>query len=182
MILKRTKIEGAFLIEPTIYKDCRGEFYEGWNKMRFELALGRTLDFTQMNKSKSKKGVLRGLHYQCKKPQAKLVSVTKGEVLDVFVDLRTNSPTFGIWDSMELSGDKKIFIPEGCAHGFLVLSEEADFQYLVSDYRSPEYEVTLLWNDSHLKIDWSNNNREIITPILSEKDSKGLSWEQCPKF
>jgi dTDP-4-dehydrorhamnose 3,5-epimerase len=129
-------------------------------------------DFVQMNQSKSKQNVLRGLHYQIEFPQAKLVWVTSGIVLDVFVDLRKDSPTFGQWDSYALNDNSLVYIPAGCAHGFYVKSDKATFNYLVSDFRYPEYERTLLWNDPDLNIDWSDGNLPVY-PILSDKDKQG---------
>jgi dTDP-4-dehydrorhamnose 3,5-epimerase len=163
-----TKIEGAWIIEPKVFRDERGSFSVTWNQGDFKTGIQTDTRFVQMNHSKSKHNVLRGLHYQCSNPQAKLVWVTSGYVLDVFVDLRKGSPTFGKWDSVVLGGNTRAFIPAGCAHGFIVKSHEADFHYLVDDYRFPEYERTLMWNDPDLGIEWDTED-----PILSEKDKQG---------
>jgi dTDP-4-dehydrorhamnose 3,5-epimerase len=168
MKFRKTKVEGAWVIEPKVFRDNRGFFYEAWNQEDYKDLIGIDTKFVQMNHSKSKMDVLRGLHYQSEHPQAKLVWVTYGYVLDVFVDLRKDSPTFGKWDSVVLGGETRLFVPEGCAHGFVVKSREADFHYLVSDYRYPEYERTLMWNDPDLNIEW-----DTINPILSEKDKQG---------
>jgi len=167
MILKQTKVEGAWIIEPKKFEDERGFFSETWNQGDYADLIGEPTRFIQMNHSRSKLDVLRGLHYQSVYAQAKLVWVTYGNVLDVFVDLRKESPTFGVWDSVELSGQTRIYIPQGGAHGFLVKSYEADFHYLVDDYRFPQYERTLMWNDPDLNIQWGISN-----PILSEKDKQ----------
>jgi dTDP-4-dehydrorhamnose 3,5-epimerase len=168
MIFKKTRVEGAWVIEPKVFKDERGFFSETWNQRDFKELVGIDHNFVQMNHSRSKKDVLRGLHYQIEHPQAKLIWVTKGEVRDAFVDLRKDSPTFGQWDVVNVSGQTRVYVPAGCAHGFVVLSEEADFHYLVSDYRYPEHERSLKWNDPDLNIDW-----RIFWPIISEKDEKG---------
>jgi dTDP-4-dehydrorhamnose 3,5-epimerase len=168
MIVKETKVKGAWVIEPKVYEDDRGSFSETWNLQDFSTVLGIDTKFVQMNRSVSKQNVLRGLHYQSEHPQAKLVWVSSGTVLDVFVDLRKDSPTFGQWDSQLLRGDTLIYVPEGCAHGFHVKSEKAVFQYLVSDFRYPEYEKTLMWNDPDLNISW-----DVPYPVLSEKDKQG---------
>lgn len=177
MTFKQTKIEGAWVIEPKIFTDNRGMFCETWNSGDFSDLLGIHHEFVQMNHSRSNKNVLRGLHYQTEYPQAKLVWVNWGVVLDVFVDLRWDSLTFGQWDSVELNGLTRLYIPAGCAHGFVVKSDVADFNYLVSDFRYPEHEKTLIWNDKELDIDWGIDN-----PILSVKDQKGLTFKECEKY
>lgn len=168
MTFRETKVKGVWIIEPTVYDDTRGSFCETWNLQDYTNLLGVDTKFIQMNQSKSKLNVLRGLHYQSEHPQAKLVWTGSGIVLDVFVDLRKDSETYGQWDSQVLMGNTLIYIPEGCAHGFYVKSEQAQFNYLVSDYRYQEFERTLLWNDPDLNIDWGTNY-----PILSEKDKNG---------
>lgn len=178
MKFTKTKIEGAWIIEPKVFEDDRGSFSEMWNSNDFSELLGIHHDFVQMNKSKSNENVLRGLHYQIEHPQAKLVWVNSGIILDVFVDLRKNSPTFGMWDSYKfdvLNRGTLLYIPAGCAHGFMVKSIEGGFNYLVSDYRYPEYERTLMWNDPDLKIDWQLGQFGIgdRVPILSDKDKNG---------
>ena len=181
MKFKKTKIEGAWVIEPKIFEDERGSFCETWNSGDFSDLLGIHHDFVQMNQSKSKLNVLRGLHYQIEFPQAKLVWVTRGTVLDVFVDLRKDSPTFGQWDSYLLKDGSLVYIPEGCAHGFYVRSDEATFNYLVSDFRYTEHERTLLWNDPDLNINWSGSKLPFY-PILSEKDKQGKTFKDCEKY
>jgi dTDP-4-dehydrorhamnose 3,5-epimerase len=178
MTFVETKVKGAFIIKPKIFDDERGSFHEKWNFAVYNEKLGIDHGFAQMNQSKSKENVLRGLHYQSEHPQAKLVWVTCGIILDVFVDIRKDSPTYGKWDSHMFSiGNRNdvLYVPAGCAHGFMVQSAEGHFNYLVSDYRYPEFERTLLWNDPYLKIDWQlqKPNMEIRKPILSDKDKKG---------
>jgi dTDP-4-dehydrorhamnose 3,5-epimerase len=168
MTFTESKLKGAWIIKPKVFADDRGSFCEKWNAQNFIIMLGVDTKFVQMNQSVSKQNVLRGLHYQSEHPQAKLVWVGSGNVLDVFVDLRKDSPTFGQWDSYLLTGNDLVYIPEGFAHGFHVKSEKAVFQYLVSDFRFPEYEKTLMWNDPDLAIDWNVNY-----PILSDKDKQG---------
>ncbi len=166
----KTSIEGVFIIEPTVFGDDRGYFMETYHEGEFKEA-GLDLNFVQDNQSKSKKGVLRGLHFQYTKPQGKLVRVLKGVVFDVAVDLRNNSPTYGKWESIILSEEnkKQFFIPEGFAHGFLVLSEDAEFTYKCTEFYDPEDEGGISWNDPSIAIDWPVDNIEII---LSEKDKK----------
>ena len=150
-----TGIEGLYVIKPTVYEDERGFFLENYNKKDFK-ELGITNEFVQDNHSKSKKGVLRGLHFQLKNPQAKLVRVTKGKVFDVAVDLRKNSNTYGKYYGVILSDENKLqlFIPKNFAHGFLVLSEEAEFIYKCDDYYNPNDESGIIWNDSKININW----------------------------
>lgn len=169
MLLFETKVKGAYIIKPKVYEDERGSFCETWNQKEFNKIAGVDTKFIQMNKSISKQNVLRGLHYQIENAQTKLVWVGSGIVLDVFVDLRKDSETYGQWDSATLTNDGSlVYIPKGCAHGFHVKTESATFQYLVDDYRYPEYERTLMWNDPDLSINWNTNY-----PILSEKDKQG---------
>lgn len=167
-------IPGVYLIEPQVFGDDRGFFFESFNHAKFEQAIGRKVSFVQDNHSKSAKCVLRGLHYQDPKPQGKLVRVTQGEVFDVVVDIRKNSPTHGKWVAEILSGDnkKQVWIPEGLAHGFLVLSETAEFLYKTTDYYAPEYEKCILWNDPDLAIKWPLD----AEPKLSPKDQNGLPF------
>ena len=157
MTFKETKIKGAWIIEPKVYEDNRGSFCETWNYQDFTDLIGVDTKFVQMNQSKSRLNVLRGLHYQSEHAQAKLVWVGSGFVLDVFVDLRKDSETYGQWDSYVLKDNTLIYIPEGCAHGFYTRSDNAQFNYLVSDYRYPEYEKTLMWNDPDLNINWGTS-------------------------
>jgi len=168
-----TSIEGLYIIEPTVFGDNRGFFMESYNKREFE-KIGLDMNFVQDNHSRSKKGVLRGLHFQRKHPQGKLVRVIRGKVFDVAVDLRKGSPTFGKWYGIILSDENHLmfYIPEGFAHGFLVLSEEADFFYKCTDFYYPEYDAGIIWNDPDIGIKWPFEEYGIKEPILSEKDSK----------
>lgn len=175
-----TKIPDVKLLEPKVFGDERGFFMETFRDEWFKSNVANRT-FVQENHSKSIKGVLRGLHYQHQKPQGKLVRVVKGEVFDVAVDLRENSPTFGQWVGEFLSAENKLqfWIPEGFAHGFLVLSEEAEFTYKCTDYYNPGDEYSLLWNDEIIGIEWPKVEVEIN---LSEKDRAGLLFEQALKF
>lgn len=170
-----TKIPDVKIIEPTVFGDERGFFMETWNQKRFEeLVTGKSTQFVQDNHSKSKKGILRGLHYQTENTQGKLVRVVSGEVFDVAVDIRKDSPTFGQWVGEYLSAENKrqLWIPEGFAHGFYVTSDEAEFVYKCTDYYNPSFEKTLLWNDPNINIAWPLNS---ITPFLSKKDEVGIN-------
>jgi dTDP-4-dehydrorhamnose 3,5-epimerase len=176
-----TFIPDVFIIEPKVFGDDRGFFFESFNQNDFSNAIGREVTFVQDNHSLSKKGVLRGLHYQMEQTQGKLVRVTRGAVFDVLVDLRQSSITFGRWVGVELSGENKrqIWIPEGFAHGFLVLSDEAEFLYKTTDYWHAASEQSIIWNDSTLNIKWPDID---VVPILNLKDAAGLSWDLAPKF
>lgn len=170
-----TGIEDLFIIEPTVYGDERGFFIESYNKEDF-FELGIKDEFIQDNHSKSKKGVLRGLHFQTKFAQGKLVRVIRGSVYDVAVDLREKSETFGKWFGIELSADNKkmFFIPKGFAHGFLTLEDETEFTYKCTDFYHPEYDSGIIWNDQDINIEW-NFEKYMLQPediILSEKDRK----------
>ena len=179
-----TAIPDVVLIEPKVFGDARGFFYESWNKRTFA-ALGINTDFVQDNHSRSQKGVLRGLHYQLAHPQGKLVRVISGEVFDVAVDLRRSSATFGRWMGFTLSAENKrmAWIPAGFAHGFCVTSENAEFLYKTTDYWYPDDERSLLWNDPTLAIDWpldpSFNNGQ---PLLAAKDLAGRLLADCDKY
>jgi dTDP-4-dehydrorhamnose 3,5-epimerase len=164
-------IPDVFLIEPQVFGDDRGFFFESFNHAKFEQAIGRKVQFVQDNHSKSSKGVLRGLHYQTEHAQGKLVRVTQGEVFDVAVDIRPESATYGKWVGEILSADnkKQLWVPEGLAHGFLVLSDTAEFLYKTTDYYAPEFEKCIIWNDETLNINWPLN----MPPILSPKDAAG---------
>ena len=164
-----TKIKGVYIIEPKVFGDNRGYFMETYNKEHFAEA-GLTMNFVQDNESSSSKGVLRGLHFQTKHTQGKLVRVTKGEVFDVAVDLRKGSPTYGQWEGVVLSAEnkKQFYIPEGFAHGFLVLSDHAIFNYKCTDFYCPEGKGGVLWNDPDIGIEWPLDGIDNI--ILSEKD------------
>jgi dTDP-4-dehydrorhamnose 3,5-epimerase len=173
-------IADVLLIEPQVFGDDRGFFFESFNQEHFEKAIGHKINFVQDNHSKSVKGVLRGLHYQLPpKAQGKLVRVIQGEVFDVAVDLRQSSPTFGKWLGEILSSDnkKQMWIPEGFAHGFVTLSEAAEFLYKTTDFYSPQHEHAILWNDQTLKITWP-----IEKIFLSDKDSKALSLKESYLF
>lgn len=169
MLIIDTKIPDVKIIEPAVYGDERGFFMETWNQQKFEeLVTGKPTRFVQDNHSKSKKGILRGLHYQTENTQGKLVRVVSGEVFDVVVDIRKGSPTFGHWVGVHLSADNKrqLWIPEGFAHGFYVTSEEAEFVYKCTDYYNPKAEVSISWDDKELNIDWPLVDK----PVLSNKD------------
>lgn len=172
MKIIETEIQGLFIIEPDVYGDSRGYFFESFSKKRFEEQTGINVDFVQDNESRSTYGVVRGLHFQ-RPPhvQAKLVRVVSGRVLDVAVDLREGSPTYGRHVAVELSGEnhRQVFIPKGFAHGFSVLSEEAVFQYKCDDYYAPETEGAVAWDDPDIAIDWRIPADDMI---LSEKDKK----------
>lgn len=166
-----TALSGVLILEPKVFGDERGFFFESFNHQDFCKATGLDLSFVQDNHSKSSQGVLRGLHYQIQHPQGKLVRVTRGVVFDVAVDLRRSSPTFGKWIGVELSEENKrqLWIPEGFAHGFVVTSESAEFLYKTTDYWFPEYERSLLWNDPHLNITWPID----YSPQLAARDAAG---------
>jgi dTDP-4-dehydrorhamnose 3,5-epimerase len=166
-----TEIPGVLIIEPKVFGDARGFFFESFNTQSFAAMTGLSPVFVQDNHSRSSKNVLRGLHYQIRQPQGKLVRVVAGEVFDVAVDLRRSSPTFGKWTGTRLSAENKrmLWIPEGFAHGFLVLSDSADFLYKTTDYYAPEHERCIVWNDPAIGIDWPVSG----TPVLAAKDMAG---------
>lgn len=177
----QTKINGVWIIEPKVFNDSRGYFMEAFKKEEFEAHIGK-VDFIQDNESKSSYGVLRGLHYQKGEfSQAKLVRVIQGKVWDVAVDMRSSSPTFGQWVSVELSGENKrqFFIPRGFAHGFLVLSQEAIFTYKVDNVYAPHAEASVLYSDEDLNIDWRVAETELI---LSEKDKKAIRFKDAEYY
>lgn len=187
MKITPTRIPAVIVLEPKVYADDRGFFFESYNHQRFSEAVGREINFVQDNESMSKKAVLRGLHYQVAKPQGKLVRVTEGEVFDVAVDIRRNSPTFGQWVGERLSAEnkKQLWVPEGFAHGFLVLSEEARFHYKVTDYWYPEHERCIRFDDPDINIQWPIVPYEFpiaIGPTLSDKDKQGHSLKTAEKF
>lgn len=173
-------ISDVMVFEPKIFGDERGFFFESFNHKVFEEVLGRQVSFVQDNHSRSVKGVLRGLHYQVKQPQGKLVRVISGEVFDVAVDLRRRSPTFGQWVGIHLSAEnkKQLWVPEGFAHGFVVLSEVAEFVYKTTDYWAPEHERSLAWNDPTIAIDWPLDH----APSLSGKDQQAVSLTAADVF
>ncbi|WP_318466376.1 dTDP-4-dehydrorhamnose 3,5-epimerase [Photobacterium leiognathi] len=167
-----TDIPDVKIIEPAVFGDERGFFMETWNQKKFEeLVTGKPTQFVQDNHSKSKKGILRGLHYQTENIQGKLVRVVSGEVFDVAVDIRKNSPTFGKWVGVYLSAENKrqLWVPKGFAHGFYVTSEEAEFVYKCTDFYNPNAEHSILWNDPEISIKWPLTD----TPLLSDKDKNG---------
>ncbi len=174
-----TEIPDVLIIEPKVFGDDRGFFYESFNQRQWQEATGLQTAFVQDNHSRSAKGVLRGLHYQIKQPQGKLVRCVVGEVFDVAVDIRRSSPTFGKWVGMTLSAENKrqLWVPEGFAHGFLVTSDCAEFLYKTTDYYAPEHERAIRWNDDFLKVEWP-----IAEPILSQKDAAAPSFEQAIYF
>jgi dTDP-4-dehydrorhamnose 3,5-epimerase len=176
----QTSIPDLLIIEPRVFGDERGFFFESFNRRQFTEITGRDVDFVQDNHSRSVKNVLRGLHYQIQHPQAKLVRVVQGSVLDVAVDIRKNSPTFGQHVALELSSDNKrmFWMPEGFAHGFVVLSDTADFLYKTTDYWYPQHERCLRWDDPALAIDWQLAS----TPALSTKDAQGKSLDEAELF
>jgi len=180
MEVTATKIPDVLIIKPRVFGDERGFFYESFNKKKFAEASGVSAEFVQDNHSKSAKGVLRGLHYQIKQPQGKLVRVTHGEVFDVVVDIRKSSSTFGQWVGIKLSAENKrqVWIPEGFAHGFVVLSDTAEFLYKTTDYYAPEFERCIRWDDTKLAIDWQFYGK----PLVSDKDAKGLSFKEADLF
>ena len=175
-----TAIPDLLIIEPRIFCDERGLFFESFNRRKFAELTGRDADFVQDNHSRSAKNVLRGLHYQIQHPQAKLVRVVQGAVLDIAVDIRRSSPTFGQHVALELSAENKrmLWIPEGFAHGFVVLSDTAEFLYKTTDYWFPEYERCIRWDDPILAIDW----RLHTAPILSGKDAQGKVLAEAELF
>ncbi|WP_047393387.1 dTDP-4-dehydrorhamnose 3,5-epimerase [Chitinibacter sp. ZOR0017] len=175
-----THIPDVKIIEPNVFGDHRGFFYESFNHDKFEALVRRQVKFVQDNHSKSKRGVLRGLHYQIQHAQGKLVRCTRGEVFDVAVDLRKSSETFGQWVGVILSEENKrqLWIPEGFAHGFVVISEEAEFLYKTTDYWFPEFERSLLWNDSTVGIQWPFDGE----PQLSGKDLQGATFETAELY
>ena len=171
MNVSPTAIEGVLILDPRVFGDARGFFFESFNQRTFEQAVGGPVAFVQDNHSRSARGVLRGLHYQVVRPQGKLVRVVAGAVFDVAVDIRRGSPTFGRWVGVELSAENKrqLWIPPGLAHGFLVRTESADFLYKTTDFYFPEHERCIAWNDPVLAIDWGLTE----PPLVSEKDAAG---------
>lgn len=181
MKVTETTLPGVLILEPKVFGDDRGFFYESFNARSFQDATGLNPVFVQDNHSRSTRGVLRGLHYQVQQPQGKLVRVTAGEVFDVVVDIRRHAATFGQWFGLHLSADNKrqLWIPEGFAHGFLVLSEYAEFLYKTTDYYAPTHERCIRWDDPQLAIDWPLQG---LTPQLSGKDQAGASLQEADLF
>lgn len=180
MQMKTTAIPGVLIIEPKVFGDERGFFYESFNAKNFLDQTGVKVDFVQDNHSKSAKSVLRGLHYQIQQAQGKLVRVVAGEVFDVAVDIRKHSPTFGKWVGVTLSAENKrqLWIPAGFAHGFLVTSDSAEFLYKTTDYYAPEFERSILWNDPAIGIEWPLDGE----PLLSNKDKIGKLLSEAEVF
>ena len=180
MKVTQTEIPDVLIIEPKVYGDDRGFFYESYNREQLKLTTGIDKDFVQDNHSKSSKGVLRGLHYQIKQPQGKLVRVVSGEVYDVAVDIRKSSEDFGKWVGVTLSAENKrmLWVPEGFAHGFIVLSDETEFLYKTTDYYAPEHERCIRWNDAELAIDWQFEGE----PLVSDKDAQGAGFKDAETF
>ncbi|MBW6485326.1 MAG: dTDP-4-dehydrorhamnose 3,5-epimerase [Syntrophobacterales bacterium] len=180
MDVVQTGIPGLLIIEPHVFGDERGFFYESFNQRVWEEKTGLKTTFVQDNHSRSNHNVLRGLHYQEKQPQGKLIRVIIGEVYDVAVDIRKNSPTFGKWEAVILTAENKrlLWIPEGFAHGFLVLSDVAEFLYKTTDYWAPQYERAIIWNDPTLAIAWPLQGE----PKLSSKDEAGRKWAEARFF
>jgi dTDP-4-dehydrorhamnose 3,5-epimerase len=173
-------IPDVLIIEPKVFGDERGFFFESFNRHTFKELTGVKCDFVQDNHSRSVKNVLRGLHYQIQHPQGKLVRVCAGEVFDVAVDIRKSSPTFGQWVGVTLSADNKrqMWVPEGFAHGFLVLSEVAEFLYKTTDYWYPEFERSIIWNDPEVGISWPIEDK----PVLAKKDESGMLLREAERF
>jgi dTDP-4-dehydrorhamnose 3,5-epimerase len=179
-LVERTSIPDVLIMEPDVFGDERGYFFESWNAKEFGKHVGSDVTFVQDNHSRSRRGVLRGLHYQVQQPQGKLVRVLRGRVFDVAVDLRKSSPTFGQWVGAELSehNRRQSWIPVGFAHGFIVLSDSADFLYKTTDYYAPEHERCLIWNDPAIGVDWPLD----VEPTLSAKDRAGVLLRDAEVF
>ncbi len=175
-----TQIPDILIIEPKVFGDSRGFFFESHNEKTFKTMTGIEVTFVQDNHSRSKKHVLRGLHYQIRQPQGKLVRVIAGEVFDVAVDIRRSSPTFGKWVGAHLTAENKrqLWVPAGFAHGFIVLSDVAEFLYKTTDYYAPEHERCIRWNDPALNIHWPTTGR----PVVSEKDEQGVLLKDAEVF
>ena len=180
MKVSQTPLAGLLLIEPTVFGDQRGYFYESFNARRFAELTGISATFVQDNHSRSAKGVLRGLHYQIQQSQGKLVRVTAGAIFDVVLDIRKSSPTFGRWHGVELSAENKheLWVPPGFAHGFAVTSEMAEVQYKTTDYWAPEFERSIIWNDPAVGVQWPLDG----APLLSAKDLAGVPLAQAEVF
>lgn len=179
MKVVRTALDGCLILEPKIFSDERGEFFESFSVQKFRNATGVLSDFVQDNQSLSHAKVLRGLHYQIEQPQGKLVRVVSGSVWDVAVDLRRSSPTFAQWVGVDLSAENQrmLWVPPGCAHGFVVTSDSAVFLYKTTDYYAPAHERTIAWNDPSLAINWP-----AVDPLVNAKDAAGMSFKQAPTY
>jgi dTDP-4-dehydrorhamnose 3,5-epimerase len=180
--ITQTTIHGVFTVESKVFRDGRGWFTESFNALDFSQATGLSVDFVQDNHSFSRQWTLRGMHFQQEHVQGKLVRVVAGVVFDAVVDIRKTSPTFGKWVGIELSAKnhRRLWVPPGLAHGFLVLSETAEFLYKTTDYYHPQSEVCLAWNDPSVAIDWPLPSG--VLPNVNSKDAAGLSWDAVPKF
>ena len=180
MNLTQLSIPDVLLLEPKLFADDRGHFFESFNQSKFEELIGKKVEFVQDNHSRSVKNVLRGLHYQIRQPQGKLVRVIFGEVFDVAVDLRSSSPTFGKWVGQILSAENKrqMWVPEGLAHGFFVTSDYAEVLYKTTDYWAPEHERCIIWDDSSINIDWPTVSQVLLSP----KDKKGCPLKTAEVF
>jgi dTDP-4-dehydrorhamnose 3,5-epimerase len=178
--IERTSIPDVLVLEPKVFRDARGYFYESYNRRSFAAAAGLDVEFVQDNQSRSARNVLRGLHYQVRQPQGKLVRVVAGEIWDVAVDLRRGSPSFGRWAAAKLDGDshRMLWIPPGFAHGFVVLSEQADVIYKATNFYAPEHERTLLWNDPAIAIPWPLAG----DPVMTDKDRRGVPLAGAENF
>lgn len=182
MKVSPTAIPEVLLLEPKVFGDQRGFFMESFNQKAFNDAVGRSVNFTQDNHSRSSKGVLRGLHYQIQRPQGKLVRVVRGSVFDVAVDIRKSSPTFGKWIGVELNEEncRQLWVPEGFAHGFLVMSETADFLYKTTEYYAPEHERAIIWKDRDLSINWPKDALSSLQ--ISQKDADAVLFSNAELF
>ena len=180
LTVTETALPGVLILEPKVFGDSRGFFFESFNAREFQAATGIAADFVQDNHSRSAKGVLRGLHYQIQHPQGKLVRVTEGEVFDVAVDMRRSSPHFGKWVGVVLSAENKrqLWVPPGYAHGFVVTSESAEFLYKTTDYWHPEFERSVLWNDATIGVQWPLDT----APTLAAKDQAGTPFLTAEAF
>ena len=178
-----TRLPQVLILEPKVFGDERGFFMESFNQRAFDEATGLSLNFVQDNHSRSAHGVLRGLHYQIQQPQGKLVRVVSGRVFDVAVDMRRSSPTCGQWAGVELSAEnhRQLWVPPGYAHGFVVLSQSADFLYKTTEYYAPQHERAIVWNDRHLGIDWPLDQLD-LAPVLSAKDAAAPGWDRAEFF
>lgn len=183
MKVEPSALPEVLIVEPDVFGDERGFFQESWRKSRFDEAVGHPVDFVQDNHSRSARGVLRGLHYQVEQPQGKLVRVVSGSVFDVAVDMRRSSPRFGRWVGVELSGEnhRQLWIPPGFAHGYLTLSDTADFLYKTTGYHAPQHERALAWNDTHVGVAWPLDQLG-FPPLLSAKDAAAPGWDRCDVF
>lgn len=183
MKIERTRLPEVLIVEPRVFGDERGFFLESWNKARFDEAVGSPVDFVQDNHSRSTRGVLRGLHYQIRHAQGKLVRVVQGRVFDVAIDLRRFSPRLGQWVGVELSAEnhRQLWIPPGFGHGYLTLSDTADFLYKATDFYAPEHERTLAWDDPHAAVEWPLAELG-MKPVLSAKDAAGRRWADCELY